>query len=94
MTTEAKTAHDAGIAAGLISFMAPWLLVAGASPLYTTRGLQLTAGLWLLLATGGVYTLGRPRLRGVGVSIIVGTLVGCCLFVLVIAALLNAADWD
>lgn len=85
-----------GIAAGLIAFIVPWLAVAMASPLYTTRWGQVALGLWVLgLAAGGVCAVGGDRFRRIGVAIIAGTAGGCFLFVITFATvLLTAGDWD
>jgi len=96
VTTGTGLARGPQITAALVAFVGPWLLLAMASPLYSTRWLPLTLLLWVLgIATGAVCTMGRQESRRVGVAVLVGTLLGCALFVLIFGVVLfTAGDWD
>lgn len=75
--------------------MVPWVLVAQDSPLYTDQGLLLVLGLWVLgIAVGIVYAVAGRRSRSIGVGIVWGTLAGLLTWIVVVAALFQAADWD
>ena len=70
-------------ASGAVAFVVPWLLLAMGSPFYTEGWIGLTLGLWLVgLTIGGVLWICGPKPRRVGGNLVVGVLVGGCLFVL------------